>query len=361
MEHRKKGIFIAVGVLAVAATSWYLLSARAGSAKPAADASAPAPEPLALVATQAPTRQQLPVQIIGYGEVTTGQIDAVSFPRAGQVSRLLVTVGQPVARGTPLATLATDPNVLTAFQQAVNAVSFAQRELGRIQELYDLKLATQSQLDGAHKALQDAESSLATQRKLGGAIESGTVWAPFDGIVTAVPVSLGDRIQAGATILQLGHADALRVQLGLEPSEARLVRKGMAATVTALQDQAPDVAGSVALVKELLDPKTQLSDVIVVLAPGAGRVLVPGSRVRASIATGHQQGWALPRQAVLSDDQGSYVFQVANGRAHRVQVVQQQESGRLVGVSGPVDAGLPVVVLGNYELQDGMKVREGTR
>jgi hypothetical protein len=33
----------------------------------------------------------------------------------------------------------------------------------------------------------------------------------------------------------------------------------------------------------------------------------------------------------------------------------------MVGVAGPIQPGQPVVVLGNYELADGMQVREGAR
>ena len=43
----------------------------------------------------------------------------------------------------------------------------------------------------------------------------------------------------------------------------------------------------------------------------------------------------------------------------RVAVTQGAESQGLIAISGPVDSRLPVVVLGNYELQDGMAVREG--
>ena len=35
--------------------------------------------------------------------------------------------------------------------------------------------------------------------------------------------------------------------------------------------------------------------------------------------------------------------------------------GDTVGVAGPLDAALPVVVTGAYELDDGMAVREQTR
>jgi hypothetical protein len=69
----------------------------------------------------------------------------------------------------------------------------------------------------------------------------------------------------------------------------------------------------------------------------------------------------VPRQAVLSDDNGSYLYQVAAGHARRVAVAKRAEAGNLVGVDGKLDPALPVVALGNYELEDGMAVRGAAR
>jgi hypothetical protein len=135
----------------------------------------------------------------------------------------------------------------------------------------------------------------------------------------------------------------------------------MPVRVTPLQNDTQAFAGTVTVVQDLLDPKTQLFTLLVTLSPSAARDLVPGTRVRASISVGQQQGWVLPHQAVLVDEKGPYVFQVANGSAHRVQVTQLQDDGKVVAVSGRIQPRDPVVVVGNYELQDGMKVREGAR
>jgi hypothetical protein len=88
---------------------------------------------------------------------------------------------------------------------------------------------------------------------------------------------------------------------------------------------------------------------------------VPGMRVKGAIQVGEHKAWAVQRQAVLTDDQGAYIFQVSQGRARRVNVSKGEESQGLVAISGAMDTNLPVVVLGNYELQDGMKVREGAQ
>jgi hypothetical protein len=52
------------------------------------------------------------------------------------------------------------------------------------------------------------------------------------------------------------------------------------------------------------------------------------------------------------------VFQVDQGKAHRVRVNVEGEHDDQVSVSGDLNSALPVVVLGNYELQDGMAVQE---
>lgn len=65
----------------------------------------------------------------------------------------------------------------------------------------------------------------------------------------------------------------------------------------------------------------------------------------------------MPRSAVLRDSQGAYVFQVRDGKAHRVTVQTGLERDGLIAVQGAFAATEPVVSLGNYELQDGMGVR----
>jgi hypothetical protein len=81
-------------------------------------------------------------------------------------------------------------------------------------------------------------------------------------------------------------------------------------------------------------------------------------QVRGTIALDSKESWVVPRSAVLRDEQGSFLFQVRDGHARRVPVTVAIESGNTVAVSGALDSSLKVVVSGNYELQDGMTVRE---
>jgi RND family efflux transporter MFP subunit len=334
-------------VILVAVASGWLLYHRSSTASSAGSAPSAV---TALVKTQPIQQQMMAATVSALGDVNTGRVVAVSFPRAGQVSQLLVLVGQRVRPGAPLATLTTDPSAKLAYAQAVSATSFARGEVRRNEELLALQLATRSQVDGAGKLLQDAEHNLAAQREFGGNLGVATVVAPFDGLVTVVTAAQGDRLQPGAPILQLGHTDVLRVRLGIEPEDVHLVRVGLPVTLAPVAD----------FTQRLVDPQTRLVDAIAEVPATAAPFLVPGMRVRATIAVGQQLSWAAPRAAVLADASGTYLFQVAGGTAHRVTVTKGAESEGLVAVSGPIDPKLPIVVLGNHELQDGMRVREGS-
>ena len=360
----RKKIALSLLVLTVfAGVGWFLYQRHATShqAPSTSDQSGATQEGSVLVKTEPLQIRPLADTLTVYGDVMTGKVESISFPRAGQVSRLLVLQGQKVRHGTPLATLVSDPSTQVTYNQAVNAVNSARGELKRNEELFSLQLATQSQVDNARKTLQDAQATLDAQRKLGGELGSATVAAPFDGVVTALAVGQGDRIQPGAPILQLGHTESLRVQFGIEPDDSRRVKVGMPVILASVQNSQETVSAAITQMQDLVDPKTQLINAMVVLPVQSASVLVPGMRVKGAIQVGEHKGWAVQRQAVLTDDQGAYVFQVSQGRARRVNVSKGTESQDLVAISGAMDTSLPVVVLGNYELQDGMKVREGAQ
>lgn len=308
-----------------------------------------------------PLRQQdVTDTVFGYGLVSSDvhNLQAISLPRPGQLVSLLVSQGEVVSKGMPLLKFSTDPAAALAYQQARQAVHFATGEVQRIKELVAQQLATQSQLASARKALRDARDSLTAQERVGAGKTLETVVAPFDGVVLGVQAAQGDRLAARAPVLQLARSGKLRVLLGIEPEEVRRLRTGMTVHVAPVFGASADFTGRVTHVFGMINPQTQLVDVQVSVQ---GDGLMPGTRVQATIEVSRQKEWVVPRSAVLSDDQGSYLFQVANGKAHRVNVTTGLETQQITAVRGNFDPQLPVVRLGNYELHDGMNVRGASR
>lgn len=316
--------------------------------------------PSVAVQTVALKQQIMADNVFGYGVVSpdTHSLQNINLPRPGQIVALLVSAGQVVKKGAPLLEFGTGTDAALSYQQALLATTFAQSEVARIEQLVSQQMATQSQLAVAKKTLADAQASLRAQTKLGSGRALERVIAPFDGVVVAVQAAQGDRLIAGAPVLQLARAGGQRVLLGVEPDEVNKVRAGMPVSVASVFNAKHKVAGRVAQVFGMINPQTQFVDVLVQVPSGG---LLPGTRVRAEIQVSQQKSWVVPRSAVLRDAQGAYIFQVYQGRARRINVQPELEQGGLVAVRGAFTANEPVVSLGNYELQDGMAVRGGGR
>ena len=312
--------------------------------------------PSVAVQTVALKQQMMTATVSGYGVVSPGtrSLQNISLPRAGQVLSLLVNAGQVVRQGTPLLEFGTGSDAALGYQQATTAMRFAANEVTRVEQLLSQQLATQSQLGAAKKALADAQAALVAQQKTGSGRGVERISAPFDGIVASITAAQGDRLMAGAPILQLARGGDQRIVLGVEPEEVARVRPGMPVSVASVFNAKHRAAGRVTQVFGMVNPQTQFVDVLVTV-PGAG--LMAGTRVRADIQLDPQAVWVVPRSAVLRDAQGAYLYQVQAGRAHRVNVRAGLEQGGLVAVSGSFNNSQPVVSLGNYELQDGMAVR----
>ena len=319
-----------------------------------------APAVSALVQTVPLRHMTLATRVDGYGTVEPNPTatENLNLPRAGQVIRVLVNQGQAVKQGQPLLELGADPVGLLAYRQAKSALAFARQDLERVRQLRQRQLATVAQVDAAKKTLQDARQALQTQIALGDGDHSSVLKAPFAGVVMSLAVAQGDRIQAGTNLLQLSRTGSLQVPLGIEPGDSGQLKAGMPVKLVSVFNPSQTVTGTLAQLGGQVDPQTQL---VLVTVRFNGGPFLPGSRVRGEIDVAGHQALAVPRSAVLRDDAGAYLFQIIGHKARRVDVNTGVDDGDWIEVSGSGLADAPVVSVGNYELEDGMAVREATR
>jgi RND family efflux transporter MFP subunit len=318
------------------------------------------PAPSVLIETAAPREQVLKRTVQGYGIVATSEdaVIGVSFLHPGQISRLRVRPGEVVKASEVLLELSTDPSATLGYQTAVAALDFAKRDLARTKTLLAQHLATNAQLAAAQKAVEDAIAAVEVQRKLGNDRNTEVITAPFNGYVTALTVALGDRVQPNTTVLKLAPTDRVQVTVGLQPEDAARVQAGMAAEVVPVFTPDSRLSGVVRGATGTINPATKRVDVWVELA-AAEQELVPGTAVSVEIVLEQHIGWVVPRDAVLRDGKGDYIFQVTGSKAERVPVKTGIETDKYTEIIGRIDTRRPIVTVGNYELQDGMAVREG--
>jgi RND family efflux transporter MFP subunit len=337
-----------------------LLSAVAYSDEDESTAQIPPARQSVLVRTTALTMHTMSATVTAYGRVQPDpdHLTSITLPRAGLVSRVWVRLGQRVSAGQPLLELATAPTARMEYQQAQAAVDFARGKLNQAQSLFKQKLATRDQVADAERGLRDAEARLEAQRKLGTGQSSEVLRAPFAGIITQLPITQGQRVQADTTALLLASGEDLVVPLGVEQEDVTRVRAGQPVTLSPVFRADVSMTTTISEVHAMVDPKTRLVDVFVHIPKEDAPELVLEETVRGVIQLHQARVPAVPRSAVLRDERGAYLYVVRDGSAHRVDVTTGVGQGPLIEVQGGLQAGDKVVTEGNYELSDGMAVRE---
>lgn len=323
----------------------------------ASDAQAASPDagPSVLVRLTKLERGSLPRLVSAFGRVgpNPSAQQTIQAPLAAVVEEVYIKPGQEVAEGDPLIRLGPTPATVASYAQATSALHTAREAEQRTRSLLAQHLATAQQLADAQKAVSDAQSTLAALRAEGAA-RPQIVHAPAAAIVTAVSTSLGSIVTQGAALLELARPNGLILRAGLVPERANGVHPGDPATVTALGSMA-SVSGHVLLRGSMIDQQTGLVPVDIALPPGS---LLPGQMAEAAITTGEVEGYVVPHAAVLVDDAGApYLVQVTNGIARKIPIrVLLDGDGKDV-VAGALDPTGSLVLEGNHQLTNGMRVR----
>lgn len=297
----------------------------------------------------------LPRTVTVYGtiEASASAVRNVMAPAAAVVEEIYVRQGEAVEDGASLVRLSPNPATQAAYAQAELALRVASDGVARTRNMVQQHLATAQQLADAEKSQGDARATLAALQAQGAA-GANVLKAPFRAVVMAISTSPGMIVSEGTPLLSLAGPSALVLKAGVIPAEAASIAVDDATTVTALGEQ-KNHSAKVSLRGAMVDPATGMIPIEIDLPPSR---FLPGEAAIAKITTGQVTGYIVPHDAILVDDKGyPYVVQALNMTAKQVPVrVLGSERDQDV-VEGKLDASAPLVLAGNYQLKDGMKMR----
>jgi len=303
-------------------------------------------------------RKTITETVIVYGSVVAqpGKTHSVSIAFETRVRHILVAPGQFVKENDPLIEIELSPATQVQFQQAKNAAEAARKELKQTQERFNLKLATNQDLSAAEKTARDAEAQL-TALERAGAGGDNRIHSDMSGVIAKVNAQDGQIVPPGGPLVEIVAENEIEVKLGVEPEDLSAAQEGAPITIVPVNDpNAPKVEGTIRLVTRRIDPTTRLVDVYVALPQGTKLLL--DQYVRGEIQRTEKDALVVPRSAVLPNESREFeVFTVANNRAvkHTVKVGAENPNEMQVMADDLHDGDL-VVIVGNYELEDGMTV-----
>lgn len=252
------------------------------------------------------------VEAPGVVDFDNNQATAIVSPFTGPVTRIMVAVGQPVAKGQPLATVASADvaNAVAAYRKAAvtaaNArrVAIADRDLAAHNGI-SAREAAQAQTDAA-SADADRVAALQALASMGagpGSGLSGVIRAPVAGIVVDKQVTPGQLLQAGSSAaFTVANLSQVWVLAQVSPSDLSQVGNGDAAQIDPGNGTGP-FRGTVQNIAASVDPDTR-AVVTRIVAPNPTGLLKKQMYVDVSIESGRVvSGLLVPVSAILRDDQ----------------------------------------------------------
>lgn len=289
------------------------------------------------------------------------------FPAfAGRVSQIMVRAGDTVTRGQTLAVLAS-PDFGQAQADARRAKSdfaLAEKNLGRVRELYAAGVAPRKDLSSAEADYARAEAELARAsgkvKLYGGSGElvdqNLALTSPIAGVVVERNINPGQELR---TDLQLANSPAmfvitdpshLWVQLDATESQIGSLKRGQTVKLSTTAWPDEGFPATIEAISDFIDPATRTVKVRGSLA-NSRRKLKGEMFVTAEIDAPPKAKLQIPEKAVLTAGGRNYVFvEEAPGRYAQAEVKLDGVHDGVAGVMAGVELGQKVVVDGNLFL-----------
>ena len=366
-SRRRMVIIGAIAALALLVIGLAVLMGRGGDkAQPAAAGGAAAGQ-IPTVTVVVPGRSQVGRMVSASGPLGARRDQPVGIAgQGGRVVRVLVDAGSWVRAGQVLAVVDRSVQAQQAAQLAAQ-VEAARADAALAQSNYERALALQgrgfvskAEID-SKKAARDAANAQVrvAQAQLGATraqIGQLNVIAPTSGLVLARNVELGQIVSPGSgALFRLAEGGDMEMRAQLAQQDLAYVHTGMPAQVTPVGAD-HSITGNVWQVAPVIDAESRLGEVRIAIP--YDRSIRPGGYAEAKITAGQTSAPLLPQSAVLSDENGNYVY-IVNGKneieRRNIKIGNVDENG--VTIAQGLSGNEPVVLSAGPFLNPGQKVK----
>jgi RND family efflux transporter MFP subunit len=366
-RRRRMMLIAAVGLVVIALLTAFFLM-RGGEEQSAGRAGAQSGAQAPTVTVIVPGRTDVAGVVTASGPLAAKRDQPIGIAgQGGRVLRVLVDAGSWVRPGQVLAVVdrsvqAQQTAQLAASVQVARADAvLAQNELERAQALVSRGFVSKADVDrrtaardAAVARVRVAQAQLNASRAELGRLN---VVAPTSGLILARNVEVGQIVSPGsAALFRLAEGGQMEMQAQLSQQDLSLVHVGMPAEVTPVGADRK-FSGNVWQVSPAIDPQSRLGTVRISVPYDP--LMRPGGFAEARITAGTTSAPLLPQSAVLSDDNGNYVY-IVNGKneVERRNIKIGSVDNRGVTIAEGLSGNEAVVLSAGPFLNPGQKVNQ---
>jgi RND family efflux transporter MFP subunit len=283
-----------------------------------------------------------------------GQIEMVAEPGT------VVLAGQMVARIDRRALLLQREEQEALLERAEVNLRQLDSQLRRQKELHNSNVVSEFDLEQTEAnrdlARSDASITRVRIRQIDDEIRRAEVVARFTGVVTERLRREGEDVARGEILARLTDIENMEVRAFVPLRHLPRTTVGQRIRIFAEQGEHE---GLIRAVVPTGDVRSQTFETIIDLPPAAGNIWTVGQLVSVAVPISTTApALAIPRDALILRQNGSFVFRITNeNRAERIYVDIGDSAGDLVAVTGSLQEGDRIAIRGAENLADGAEVR----
>jgi RND family efflux transporter MFP subunit len=314
-------------------------------------------------------KQGAPVDTFTLPGNVTAYTDSPIYARtSGYLTKWYYDIGSHVKKGALLADISTpeldqqlaqaEADLGTAEANAKNAKAQAQRYQGLVTTNAVSQQDTENFTNQATATASSVKSAQANVQRLKQLQSFEKIYAPFDGVVTARNIDIGQLIDTGAAreLFHMQALNTLRVYANVPQMYSANLKRGTKMDITFPEQPGKTFQGTLVRTSNAIDPSSRTLLVEIDVDNRKGELL-PGSLAQVHFKAPSVQTFVVPVSAIIFRREGTQVGTLgADNTAHVVPVTIGEDDGRTVQIVSGIKSGDLVIQDPPDSLIEGEKV-----
>lgn len=236
----------------------------------------------------------------------------------------------------------------------------AESDMARKEALYKSEVLSKQQYDDALTRLSVAEADLERAKAAldiaKEKLSDTKIYSPMRGVIQEKKASAGDYVRDGLPMFVVIDDSPLKLRFSVAEREIRGVKQGQAVVLKVDAYPEKEFSGRVNIVYPGLDEKTRSLSVEAIVVNDSG-LLRPGMFANVTLYTGETKNTTVvPVTSILYEEDRVKVFVVEDGIARQRYLKIGNKHGEEIEVIEGVKAEEDIVVVGQQNLADGVRV-----
>lgn len=303
-----------------------------------------------LVKLEKPVRETVFYKLQFNGDVMAIQQANIFSKVSGNIEHIYVDIGMSVRNGQLLALI--DQTELNQKVQETSAIFFnARTNYERTKQLLEQNLLAKEDLDNAEATMKIAQANYENAKTR---LSYTRITAPFSGYITKRFLDVGALVSNTNTILfTLMDITSVKIIVNVLEKDISLIPRVKKAIIVVDAFPGKEFCGTISRSSQAIELSTRTMAVEIDI-PNQDIILKPGMFATVTLVIEeHPNALLVPTQAILKDNNGTYVFTVDNNVAKRIDIKIGIEQSIMTEILSGIEGTEDVITTGQQFVRNG--------